>query len=287
MIRKIIRRLRLEFLRRFNLLGYNCYMYELATGRKVDLKNPKTMDEKIIYMSFFTDTSRWSECADKVKVREYIKECGYENILTKQFGVYETPSEIDYKQLPEGFVIKTNNASGTNIIVREKSKADFVQINKQLDKWLKTDYSKTSGDPHYRGITPRILVEELLADDAPFNRPSLADFKFFCVHGMPQCVEMMTDRTRNSHKRRFYDMNWNVRDEWMLKGYPVADVVSKPDPIDEMRDIATKLSQPFKFVRVDFYIINNKPVFGELTFTPGETECSDELENYLGGLIQL
>lgn len=287
-LKKIFRRAYIEYLRQFDLKGYNCYMYELNTGRKVNLKNPRTLDDKIIYMSFYTDTSKWSELADKVKVRDYIIAKGYGDILTKQYGVYTTPDEIDFDALPaDGFVIKTNNASTTNIIIRDKSNLNVCQVKNQLRKWLKWNYSKISGDPHYAKIKPMILIEELLKDDSPFNTPSLADFKFFCSEGRPLCVEMMTDRTRTSHRRRFYDMEWNVRDEWMMAGYPVADVAEKPVVFDEMKAIASDLSKEFKFVRVDFYIINGKPVFGELTFTPGATECSTELEYYLGDNIHL
>jgi hypothetical protein len=245
------------------------------------------MDEKIIYLSFNTDTSRWSECADKVKVREYIRECGYEEILPVVYGVYEDATQIDFNALPNCFVAKTNNASGTNIIVKDKRKADLTAIVKKLNAWLKRDYSKYSGDPHYSKIPPKILIEELLSDKSPYNSTSLADYKFFCVAGKPICVEMMTDRTAHSHKRRFYDMDWNPHDEWMLKGYPVADIAEKPVPFEDMKRIASVLSRPFRFVRVDFYVINNKPIFGELTFTPGETECSDELEKMIGEQIKL
>lgn len=287
-INRILRRIYVEYLRHFNLMAYNCYMYKLNTGRKVNLENPQTLDDKIIYMSFFTDTTRWSELADKINVRDYISECGFGYILPKQIGVYESPEDIEFSSLPEeGFVIKTNNASGTNIIVRNKKEADVERIKCQLSKWLKWDYSKISGDPHYTKIKPRILVEELLHDNSRYNTPSLADYKFFCANGNVLCVEMMTDRTQNSHKRRFYDPEWNVKDEWMLKGFPIADIAEKPVPYDEMLLIARKLSTSFQFVRVDFYVINNKPVFGELTFTPGATECSAELENYLGDNIKL
>lgn len=288
LFKKIYRYLKIEYLRRFNLLGYNCFIYEKNTGRVVNLQNPLIMDEKIIYMSFFGNHERWSELADKVKVRDYIEQCGYSRILPKRYGVYSTADEIDFSKLPnDGFVIKTNNASGTNIIVRDKSSLDIPKIKKQLNKWLKRDYSKISGDPHYARIKPMILVEELLHDNSKYNTPSLADYKIFCANGEPICVEMMTDRTRKTHKRRFYDIQWQVHDEWMLKGFPVAEIADKPQCFEQMVEIAKKLSTPFPFVRVDFYVIENKPVFGEMTFTPGATECSDEMEIMMGKLIDV
>ena len=287
MIKRVVNRVKLEYYSRTNLLNYNRFRYYLNTGRVVNLEHPTTMDEKIIYMSFYTDTTNWSECADKVKVRDYIIKCGYKEILPFVYGVFNKAEEIDFSVLPNSFVAKTNNASGTNIIVRDKSKADLTDIIKKLNKWLKWDYSRCSGDPHYKRIPPKIIVEELLSDESPYNATSLADYKFFCVSGKPLCVEMMTDRTPHSHKRRFYDMDWNVHDEWMLKGYPIAEIANKPVPFEEMKVIASTLSEPFKFVRVDLYVINDKPIFGELTFTPGETECSNELEYFVGSQIQL
>ena len=287
MIRKIVNRVKLEYFRHFNLLEYNRLRYYLNTGRIVNLDNPSTMDEKIIFMSYNTDTTKWSECADKIRVRDYITACGFEEILPVVYGVYNNAEEIDFAALPNSFVAKTNNASGTNIIVRDKKRADIPAIKKKLNKWLKMDYSKRSGDPHYKRIPPRILIEELLSDDSKYNATSLADYKFFCVAGETICVEMMTDRTPRSHRRRFYDMDWNVHDEWMLKGYPIAEIAQRPLPFEQMKTIASELSRPFNFVRVDFYVINNKPIFGELTFTPGETECSDELESLVGNKIHL
>lgn len=274
-IKKVFYRCRLLYLRRTNLLEYNKTMYYYTLGREINLKNPKSLDEKIIYMSFFTDTTLWSRCADKVAVRDYVKEHGFGYMLNEVYGVYERPQEIDYNKLPSGFVIKTNHASGTNIIVKNKQELDISKTNEQLEKWLKMDYSRVSGDPHYSSIKPLILIEKLLSDNSSYNTDtSLADFKFFCINGTPVAVEMMTDRFNHTHKRRFYDMDWNPHDEWMLEGYPVAEISEKPVPFEEMKQAAITLSKDFCFVRVDFYVINNKPVFGELTFTPGATECS-------------
>lgn len=287
-IQKVIFRCRLLYLRRTNLLEYNKAMYYYTLGREIDLNNPKTLDEKIIYMSFFTDTTLWSRCADKVAVRDYVKELGYGYMLNEVYGVYENTQQIDYDKLPSEFVIKTNHASGTNIIVKNKEDLDIVKTNKQIERWLKMDYSKVSGDPHYSRIKPLILIEKLLSDNSSYNtKTSLADFKFFCVNGTPIAVEMMTDRFNHTHKRRFYDMEWKPKDEWMLEGFPVAELSEKPVPFEEMKKAAETLSKDFCFVRVDFYVINNKPIFGELTFTPGVTECSRLFQEELGAKLIL
>lgn len=281
--KRVFRRVYLKVLSRVNLLQYNKTRYYYSLGRKLNVKNPQTLDEKIVYMSFNSDISLWAECADKIKVRDYVTNHGFGYMLNELYGVYDKPEQINYDQLPDKFVIKTNHASGTNIIVKDKSLINKAEINKQLNEWLKTDYSRKSGDPHYSMIQPRILIEKFLNDYSGYNsETSLADYKFFCINGEPVCVEMMTDRANHSHKRRFYDMDWKVRDEWMLEGYPVAEVAEKPEPFDEMRKAAKELSVDFCFVRVDFYIINGKPIFGELTFTPGATECSQKFQEDMG-----
>lgn len=263
--------------------------HKRSTGEYLNIDNPKTLDDKIAYMAFRTDTSEWTRLADKVRVREYLDECGYGEYLPKLYGTWEHADDIDFDKLPDAFVIKTNNASATNILVRDKVKADLYTIRKQLDEWLGIDYGYRTCQPHYSKIKPLILAEEFLGYK-PDNKPnSLNDYKFYCVNGTPHYCIVYTDRVANSHdmKRTIYDMDWQLHQEFLGKKAVPGPEIIKPNSFEKMKEIARKLSYPFPFVRIDFYEINGKPIFGEMTFTPGMQEVSHEFSKQLGDKIYI
>lgn len=264
-------------------------MYRRNMGRKLNLKEPCTLDDKIYYLSYNSNTSLWSDLADKVKVRDYVVRCGLSGILCKLYGVYSSSNEIKYDDLPESFVIKTNNASATNIIVKDKEKLNVQAVNSQLDKWLKIDYGKITATPHYSKIEPKILVEEYLHDDSKMNKTSLADYKFYCINGRPEAVMIYTGRIPNTHimKRTMYDMDWNPHEEWIWDKKTIVTDIEKPRKFEEMKQIVEKLARPFVFVRVDLYYVNDKIYFGELTFTPGHRSTSDIFQRKFGSLIDI
>lgn len=263
--------------------------HKRSTGVPLNIDNPITLDDKIAYMAFRTDTIEWTRLADKVRVRGYVEECGYGEYLPKLYGTWEHAEEIDFDKLPNDFVIKTNNSSATNILVRDKSKIDLSSVRKQLEDWLKDDYGFRTCQPHYSRIKPLILAEEFLVAKDEDNKKSLNDYKFYCVNGEPLYVIVYTDRVANSHdmKRTIYDMEWNIHQEYLGRNAVAGPNIKRPLSFDKMKEIATDLSAPFSFVRVDFYDINGKPIFGEMTFTPGMQETSTEFSKKLGCLISL
>lgn len=116
---------------------------------------------------------------------------------------------------------------------------------------------------------------------------SLNDYKFYCVNGKPMYVIVYTDRVANSHdmKRTIYDMNWELHQEFLGRDAIAGPSIDKPESFELMKEMAGKLSSKFPFVRIDFYEIKGKPVFGEMTFTPGMQEISTEFSRRLGDLI--
>ena len=264
-------------------------IYKRNMGMKLNLRNPKSLDDKIYYLSYNSDTQQWSNLADKVKVRDYVIINGLSSILCKLYGVYNSSSEIDYGKLPEAFVMKTNNASATTIIVKDKNKLDKNAANEQLDAWLKVDYGKITATPHYSKIEPKILIEEYLHDDSIMNKSSLADYKFYCINGRPEAVMVYTGRIPNTHimKRMMYDMNWEPHEEWIWDKKTIERNVVRPFCFEEMKRIVEILAHPFVFVRVDLYLVNNKIYFGEMTFTPGHRSTSETFQKKFGALINI
>lgn len=282
-----IRRWHEDYLWRTNPEKLFSLWHKRSTGVCLNIDSPQTLDDKIAYMAFRTDTSEWTRLADKVCVREYVEECGYGEYLPKLFGTWEHAEDVDFDKLPNAFVIKTNNASATNILVRDKFKMDVVMVRKQLDEWLKIDYGYRTCQPHYSKIRPLILAEEFLVNHND-NKP-LKDFKFYCVNGKPLYVIVYTDRVANSHdmKRTIYDMDWQLHQEYLGREAVAGPDIDKPLSFELMKIIAGKLSSPYRFVRIDFYEVAGKPVFGEMTFTPGMQETSMEFAEKLGRLINV
>ena len=251
---------------RKNPLRWICMRYKKETGLILNLKNPRTFHEKVIWLAFNTDTSRWSLLADKYKVREYVKASCLDDILINLYGVYDTFQDIDFAVLPKSFVIKTNNSCGTVIVVKDKSKLNMNACRKKINAWLKDDYGTRSAQLHYSRIAPKILIEEYLQQDGN-ESTSLIDYKFFCFYGKVQYILTIYNRDLNRHSfvRQFYDLDWKrlyVDDE-------NSENILKPRTLERMIQIAEILSASLSFVRVDLYEVNNHPYFGELTFTPG------------------
>lgn len=263
--------------------------YRDNMGLNLDLKNPRNLDEKVNYMSFYSDTTMWSDLADKYKVREYLKKHGLGEILNELYGVYNTPEEIDISKLPDSFVLKTNHASATNMFVRDKNKLNIDETKKLFSKWLSMDYGIKTATPHYSRIKPCIIAEKYLIENGNPEK-SLTDYKIYCFGGKPLYVFVFSDRLANSHEytKMIYDLDWNPHPEFINKGLVISKVLTKPKSFDVMLKAASILSEPFPFVRVDFYEIDGNAIFSELTFTPGHNSAaSREFLIKMGDLIDL
>jgi hypothetical protein len=239
--------------------------YRIKTGRRLNLKNPQRYSEKLQWYKLYYRTSLMTHCADKYSVREYIKSKGLESILNELYAVYNSANDINFDSLPEKFVIKTTNGSGTNIFCKEKSKFSFDEIKPLLNKWMSRDNFSAGREWAYKDITPRIIIEEYLEDN---NNPydGINDYKFICFNGKARCIVFDVERF-SDHKRNFYDTDWSFID--VSNEYPnFGDCVSRPEGLEKMIRIVNTLAEDFPFVRVDLYWVNDKVYFGELTFYP-------------------
>ncbi len=245
--------------------------YKQCYGVDIDWKHPKTIDEKINWLKFNSDTSQWSLLADKYRVREYVKDCGLEDILVPLYGKWDDVRDIDWNTLPRQFVMKTNNASKSVLICKDKEKLDIDYWSKEVDKWMHADYSKEKGEIHYRSIPPCIIAEQLLdAEKQPVPSSSLIDYKVWAFDGKPAYIWCCLNRTSDSVEVITYDTDWNAHPEYSEAYYhfiPTDKRLPRPVTLDKMLDAAARLSKGFPQVRVDFYEVDGKLYFGELTFT--------------------
>lgn len=238
--------------------------YFLKLGRKLNLKDPQRFTEKLQWYKINYRDNLLTIGADKYKVRDYVESKGLHHILNKLYKVYNNPYEINISDLPEKFVIKTNNGSGTNYFVKDKKRIDLPKIQDELNVWLNRDVYSTGREWSYKNIVPVIIVEELLEEENKFE--GISDYKFLCFNGKPMYIILDVDRF-NGHKRNIYDLNWNLIDVSTDKPN-INNDVPKPEGLEELIETAKILSEDFPFVRVDLYYVNKKIYFGELTFYP-------------------
>lgn len=232
--------------------------------RKIlNLENPDTFGAKIQWIKLFGGLDRYADFVDKYKVRGYIEEKIGQQYLPQLYGLYEKSSQIDFEKLPNKFVLKCNHGCGYNLICNNKDEINIDKWKRQLDKWLSEDFSKEAKEIQYKNIKPVIVCEEFLEEKIG----NLIDYKYFCFDGKPEFIQVIGDRGIDI-RANFYTMDWETI-ELKSKLKNSEKDFDKPKNLEKMNELARKLSEDFHFVRVDFYNIDGRIVFGELTFTPG------------------
>jgi hypothetical protein len=270
-------------------------MRYFARFRKpLHLKDPQTLNEKILFLSLKTDTSFWTDCTDKYKVREYVRKCGLADILVKLYGVWDKATDIDFNILPDEFVLKATHGSGDIKVVPDKSKLDIPAVVAEFEKDLKTKYGALESGHHYLRIKPRMIAEELLHNDPKTEEISFSiiDYKIWCFNGRACWVWVCANRDEHTTEVMTYDMDWNAHPEFSVfeKDYRHGKVLPKPKSFNRMIEVAEILSKPFPCVRVDLYNIDGRVYFGELTFTSYgglQDFYTDEFQLLAGSQIDL
>lgn len=264
--------------------------YWIKFGRLPNLRNPKKFTEKIQLYKMLYRNPLLPVCADKYRVREYIKSKGLEDILVKLYGMYTKGEEIPFDSLPDKFVLKTNDGSGGNnvIICTDKSKLDIEETVKKLNSWLNVKEIDAGREWAYTGIPESVILAEEYLEKEENPESGLEDYKIFCFHGKPYMIQYDSGRF-TSHQRNFYDLEWKPLDIQCTYPNMTRDVV-KPAGLKDMLKMAEILSKDFPFVRVDLYYVNNSIKFSELTFYPGsgyEQFVPDIHDEILGSLLKI
>lgn len=263
------------------------YLYYRAFKKRLNLKNPATFNEKLMWLKLFEDDALKIKCADKFLVRDYVSILGFSELLIDLHGVYGHVEEIDFNNLPNSFVMKCSHGSGFNIICPNKEVMDEKLIKSQLKKWLNTDYGTQYCESHYSSIKPRITVEEFLTDEIKGQVP--IDYMVHCFHGVPQLVEVGVDCRERGKYYNMYNCDWDFLPYYKDFQGP-NEIIEIPGKLSEMLEISRALSKDFTYVRVDLYYCQKKIYFGELTFTPGaclEREFINDGEYRMGELLDL
>ncbi|MCD1161129.1 ATP-grasp fold amidoligase family protein [Peribacillus frigoritolerans] len=260
--------------------------FKKRVGYELNLQNPITFNEKLQWLKLYDHNSDYTKMVDKYEVRSYVTKTIGDEYLIPLLGVYEKFEDIDFCKLPNQFVMKCTHDSGGLVICKDKDKFDIKAAKKKIEKCLKRNYYYYSMEWPYKNGKPRIVCEKYMVDE---SGTELKDYKIFCFNGEPKLIQVDYNRFVN-HKRNLYDIDWNYIDASLQKPNDSTIEITKPPKLNEMLKLAQKLSEQCPFARVDFYSIENRLYFGEITFYPGagyEKFYPDELDLELGKCIRL
>ena len=259
--------------------------YFVCHKKRLNLKNPQGFNEKICYLKLndYYQNETINICADKYRVREYVKNKGLSKNLVKLLFAYDSVAQIEWDRLPNKFAIKLNYGCGFNIICKDYKKLDKDSVIKKLTKWLKSKYYLGHSEIQYKNVPKKILIEEFI-ESLTESLPS--DYKFYCFNGEPKFLLLCEDRVNGKAQQCFYDIDGNIVN---YKLHTNNKKFNKPKCYDEMINVCKILSKGFPFVRIDLYDGGSRAIFGEMTFTPagGTADYTEEGEKLLGSLINI
>lgn len=277
---------------RGNDLLDECYLnilFRYRVHKKLNLKNPIGMDQKLQWLKIHNKNPKYTEMVDKYWVRSYIQKKIGNEYLVPLLGVWERFDDINFDSLPDQFVLKCTHDSGGLVICRDKIKLNMDDTKKKIKTSLKRNYYLNTREWPYKNVKPRIIAEEYISDTE--GGDYLTDYKFYCFNGVVDAVMLCIDREKGNPKFYFFDKEWNLkRYNKRGKEAPEGFTLPKPPKMKEMFEIAEKLSRGIPFVRIDLYNVKGKIYFGEFTFYPQsgfEPNRLPEVDRHFGDLIDL
>jgi hypothetical protein len=260
---RIRRNLLIKFARFFPDRTFLELLFPLRTGYTLDLENPQTYNEKLQWLKLYNRKPDYIQMVDKVEAKKYAASIIGEEHIIPTLAVYDRAEDIDFDMLPQQFVLKCTHDSGGIVICSDKDRLDKAAAIKKLKKGLKKNYYFRNREWPYKNVKPRIIAEKYMTDDGH----ELKDYKFFCFDGEPKAMFIASDRFDKNEETKFdfFDMDFNHLP--FTNGHPNATKhIDKPGGFEEMKALAAKLSKGMPHVRADFYDINGKVYFGEMTF---------------------
>lgn len=272
-----------------NSLGFWNYMsdekyikklYRIMMKKELNLKTPRTFNEKLQWLKLYDRNPMYTTMVDKYEVKKYVEEKIGKQYIIPTLGVWDKFDDIDFDSLPNQFVLKCTHDSGGLSICKDKSNWDKEKAKKKIEKSLKRNFYHVSREWPYKNVKPKIIAEQYMEDS---KTGELRDYKFFCFNGVAKALFIATERQKANEEVKFdfFDMNFTHID--VRQGHPNAPILpNKPETFDEMYRLAEVLSKGIPQLRVDFYEVDGKVYFGELTFShfagmvPFEPEIWDE-----------
>lgn len=257
---------KMDMLQNLSDEAYLKLVYRLIFGRKLDLKNPKTFNEKLQWLKLYNRKPEYTLMVDKYEVKGYIAEQIGEEYVIPTLGVWDNFDDIDFDSLPNQFVLKCTHDSGGLVICKDKSNLDVTKAREKINKALTRRFYYFGREWPYKNVKPRIIAEKYMVDKTV---DELRDYKLFCFNGEPKVTLVCSGRFSEGGLREdFFDEQWN-HISIKRPGHPNENtVIPKPINFEQMKMLAHQLFKSIPFLRVDFYEIDGKLYFGELTFYP-------------------
>lgn len=243
---------------------YLSFRYRLRIHRKMNWKDPKTYNEKLNWLKLHDHRPVYITMADKYEAKKFVAEIIGEQFIIPTIGVWDRAEDIEWDKLPNQFVLKCNHDSGGLVICKDKTKLDKVAAIGKLSKGLKYNYYKVEREWPYKDMRRRIIAEEYV--EPKTGKKDLPDYKFFCFDGKVKFMFIGTDRQTPGEEVKFdfFDADFNYLH--VRQGHDHAKTTpSKPACFEQMKRAAEALSKGLPHVRVDFYQVDGKVLFGELT----------------------
>ena len=284
--RKVLRKICSAGGRRIPDKLYLEMLYQVRMGEKLNLKNPVTFDEKLQWLKLYDRKPEYTKMADKYEVRKYVTDKLGEEYLIPLLGVWNQADEIDFTVLPEQFVLKCTHDSGSVIICRDRERFNEAEAREKLRKTLSTNYYYPSREWPYKDIKPRIIAEKYMTDESGVE---LKDYKIYTFGGVPHLIQVDFGRF-TQHKRNLYTTEWEYIDETIEYPRDPSVQIERPKKLKEMLSCAGKLAEGTASLRTDFYSINDRIYFGEITFYQEAGFAhfsSEEYAKELGRMIRL
>ncbi|MEX2220596.1 MAG: ATP-grasp fold amidoligase family protein [Candidatus Rokuibacteriota bacterium] len=238
--------------------------FKQTFGRRLDLRTPRTFNEKLYWMMLYYRPPLMSQLADKYAVRSYVAERVGPHILNELHGVWDRVADLDFAGLPDTFVLKVNWGWRMNLFCPDKAAFDVEAARRQLAAWMRRSHYWNRREWTYKDITPRIVCERLLTDPV-WSSP--IEYTFHCFGGEPRYLRVTTDRASGNLGTDTFDLQWQ-KAPFAVNRADSGRFVPRPSNLDEMADCARRLSRGWPFVRVDLYSIEGRTVFGEMTWYP-------------------
>ncbi len=260
--------------------------FKLILGYELNLQNPQTFNEKIQWLKLHDRKPNYLSMVDKYEAKKYISSIVGKQYVIPLLGVWGKFEDIDFKQLPHQFVLKTTHDSGGVVICHNKELFDVENARKVLSKSLKSNYYYHGREWPYKHITPRIIAEEYMQD---IKTHTLRDYKLMCFNGKVKLSFVCTQRfSKEGLRITFYDREWQPLP--FTRKYLSDQLIKAPITYKTMIALAEKLAQNIPFIRVDFYEVNQRVYIGELTLYPGsglEEFSPNDWDKKIGDLLIL
>ena len=282
------------FLEKFNFIFpdklYLQLFFRCKMGYWLNLKNPKTFNEKMQWLKLYNRNPFYSVLVDKFAVKDYIAKKIGEEYVIPTLGVWNNAKDIDFSSLPDQFVLKTTNGGGGDVIIcKDKAKFNINNAIERLNNCLKMSLYESFREWPYKNVSARIIAEKYMEDD---QDGELRDYKFYTFNGVPKFMLIVSNRYVDGKKCfDYFDMQFN---SVKLKDLDVPNsqnaLPHMPHNFELMKKLCKVLADDLPFVRIDFYDINGKVYFGEMTFfdTGGFMKASpDTWEKEWGDMVKL